>query len=213
MEGCLSALIKLLILAGLFLVGLVTGYLYYLGTFDGYLVKRSFGGMPKITADEAAKLVDPKATPGVAFADPASVDGRWVLWRGTITESTPKGDYTQLTLISSDSSRKQFVVFSDRGLEKSDAVVNDELEVLGMVRRTFVLTEDREGHRYPQVVAISVKKISAPPPSAGGGGELDGEVAASPGAASPGSGPAPSARPSAAPARPAASPGARPPGR
>ena len=52
MEGCLSTLIKLLILGGLFIVGLVGGYFYYLGAFDAQLVKLALDGMPKLKVEE-----------------------------------------------------------------------------------------------------------------------------------------------------------------
>ena len=215
MEGCLSALIKLLILAGLFLVGLVTGYLYYLGTFDVYLVRRAFGNLQKLSADDAGKLVDAQASPANAYPEPSALEGRWVRWKGTITEAPPKGEYTQLSVVSADAARKLFVVFVDKPLEGVGAIVGDEVEVLGLVRRTWVLTEDREGHKYPQVLANSVKKLVAPRPGSAAAGGEDGEVAhgaepaaspspggstAPPASASPPA-PAPSAHPS--PAKPA----------
>lgn len=201
MEGCLSTLIKLMILGGLFIVGLFAGYLYYVGYFDPQLVRFAFDGMPKLKYEEVVPLIDPTATPEAAFANPNATDRKWVRWRGTVSEtrSIPQ-ELTQLTLLTSATPRRTVVVFADVRLAAVDARVGDELEVVGWSRKTLVLSEDREGHKYPQVLAVKITKIVPVAPTPSASPDAEGELTAH--GAEPAASPSPAAspRPSPAPA-------------
>lgn len=196
MEGCLSTLIKLIILGGLFCVGLVGGYFYYQGLFDQYLVGWAFEKMPKVTVEQASKSVDAQATPEAAYRDLSAVDARFVLWRGQVSESRALGpDLTALTVLTSQAPRRVAMVYVARSLQTLSLRLGDEVEVLGWLKKTLVMAEDREGHRYPQVLALSVRKLDAKAaPGEGDPGEGATAHGAEPGAdASPG--PSPSAPP------------------
>src|SRR5437762_2434437 len=100
MEGCLSTLIKLMILGGLFVAGLVGGYFYYAGFFDPQLMRFAIDGMPKLKYEEVVPLIDATATPDLALANPSATDRKWVRWRGSISETRSVApDLTQLTLL------------------------------------------------------------------------------------------------------------------
>lgn len=200
MEGCLSTLIKLMILGGLFIVGLVAGYFYYVGYFDPQLVRFAFDGMPKLKYEEIVPLLDAAATPEAAFANPNATDRKWVKWRGSLSETrTISNDLTQLTLLTSATPRRTVVVFVDLRLASIDARVGDEMEVVGWSRKTLVLSEDREGHRYPQVLAVKLTKIVAPAPAPQPSPDADGESTAH--GAEPEASPSPAPSPAPAPSK------------
>lgn len=201
MEGCLTGLIKLIILAGLFCLGLVAGYMYYQGVFDPPLVNWAYQQIGDVSPAEASRRVDPLATPELAASDFSKVDRRYVRWRGQISEIrnlTPT--LTGLNLLAGAEPRRMTVVFANRPLDSLGVRVGDEVEVLGYARRLLVPSEDREGHRFPQVLALEVKKVDRGAP-AGASPPATGE--ASPG---PSPGPVPSPA-STSPASP--SPGVR----
>ena len=194
MEGCLSTLIKLMILGGLFVLGLVGGYFYYVGFFDPQLVKFALDGMPKIKVEEAIPLIDATATPEAAFTNPAATDKKWVRWRGSISETRSIApDLTQLTLLTSSAPRRTVVVFVDHQRAPIDGRVSDEIEVIGWSRRTLVLSEDREGHRYPQVLALKVTKLTPVVPASAASTDADGELTAHGAESMPEPSPSPSA--------------------
>jgi hypothetical protein len=201
-EGCLSNLIKLIILGGLFCVGLVAGYFYYQGAFDAYLVAYAFDKMPRVPVEQATKAVDAAVTPEAAYKDLGAVDARYVLWRGQVSETRSLAhDLTAVTLLTNEAPRRVAMVFVTKPLQSIGVRLGDDVEVLGWLKKTLVMSEDREGRRYPQILALSVTKVQAR-----GAPEADpGETTAHGAEPAPDGSPAPSPAPS-----PARSPGGAP---
>jgi hypothetical protein len=183
MEGCLTALIKMMILGFLFLVGLVLGYLYYQGTFDPPLVRYHFGQIEGVTSDRAASAVDAAATPELASRDFSKVDGKYVQWVGQVAEFKPLApDLAFLSILTSEEPRRVAVVFTNKSLEPLSLRIGDRLEVLGLARRLLVPSEDREGQRFPQVLAVRLRKVADRPEldAPGGRGGASGAVDVAP---------------------------------
>jgi hypothetical protein len=166
MEGCLSTLIKLLILGALFVVGHVLGHMYLQGAFDSYLLDHSFKSVIGITVGDATKRVDIQATPDVAHRSQEMVEGKVVLWQGQFFEVRTIGTrYTALSLLTHVEPRQIEIVFYNQPLADSGIRIGDTIEVLGVARKLLVVSEDREGHPYPQILALQVKKIASGPGS------------------------------------------------
>jgi len=169
MEGCLSTLVKLLILAGLFIAGLFIGYFYYQGIFDGPLVEYSFRRVEKLSPEDALRRVDATLTVEQAAKNLSRVDRRWVLWTGLYSDTRVLSQtLNALTVRTTGESKRVFVAFCDQSMANTGIHVGDTIEVLGIVRRLWVASEDREGRQYPQVLAIRVRKVTPVPEASTG---------------------------------------------
>src|SRR5262249_22651038 len=68
--------------------------------------------------------------------------------------------YTALTLLTRLEPRQTEIVFYDQPFADTKIRIGDTIEVLGVLRELSVVSEDREGHPYPQVLALQVLKVA-----------------------------------------------------